>query len=235
MFNSRRDAQPGTSKKPGAIPRPPKVAGARRVLPPSPPISRPVSRVLYGGRRTCRVTAIPLGRRLPGASSNLPGRPDPDTGPATCVTRRPYSVLLPVGFAMPLPLPAARCALTAPFHPCPAPPLSLPASGEGRVGERRSVLCGTVPGIAPRFREGFSRRTLSGTACPWSPDFPLGAAFRHWTQAAVRPTDPLHLGLSSHQIKQGRTRPSANGAASRWLTDPRCRRSARGGNGAGRP
>ena len=27
------------------------------------------------------VTAIPLGRRLPGASSNLPGRPDPDTGP----------------------------------------------------------------------------------------------------------------------------------------------------------
>src|SRR3984893_15430975 len=27
------------------------------------------------------VTAIPLGRRLPGASSNLPGRPDPDTDP----------------------------------------------------------------------------------------------------------------------------------------------------------
>src|ERR1700723_2268016 len=30
----------------------------------------------------------------------------------------PYLVLLPVGFALPLPLPAARCALTAPFHPC---------------------------------------------------------------------------------------------------------------------
>jgi len=26
--------------------------------------------------------------------------------------------LLPVGFAVPLPLPEARCALTAPFHPC---------------------------------------------------------------------------------------------------------------------
>ncbi len=42
--------------------------------------------------------------------------PDPkpfDTGQA----RRPYSVLLRVGFAMPLRLPAARCALTAPFHP----------------------------------------------------------------------------------------------------------------------
>jgi len=34
---------------------------------------------------------------------------------------------------------------------------------------RRSVLCGTVPGPAPK---GSSRRTLSGTVCPWSPDFP---------------------------------------------------------------
>lgn len=31
--------------------------------------------------------------------------------------RRPYSVLLPVGFTMPVPLPEPRCALTAPFHP----------------------------------------------------------------------------------------------------------------------
>src|SRR6478609_1555291 len=30
---------------------------------------------------------------------------------------RPYSVLLPVWFAMPFPLPDMRCALTAPFHP----------------------------------------------------------------------------------------------------------------------
>src|SRR5450755_2087267 len=30
---------------------------------------------------------------------------------------RPYSVLLPVWFAVPPPLPEARCALTAPFHP----------------------------------------------------------------------------------------------------------------------
>ena len=31
---------------------------------------------------------------------------------------RPYSVLLPVWFTMPVPLPVPRCALTAPFHPC---------------------------------------------------------------------------------------------------------------------
>src|SRR5262249_1051151 len=65
-----------------------------------------------------RATPIPLRRRLPGASSNLPGRPDPDTGPKAFASRRPYSVLLPVGFAVPLRLPATRCALTAPFHPC---------------------------------------------------------------------------------------------------------------------
>lgn len=32
---------------------------------------------------------------------------------------RPYSVLLPVGFAVPSLLPGTRCALAAPFRPCP--------------------------------------------------------------------------------------------------------------------
>src|SRR5262245_66213247 len=91
-----------------------------------------------------RATTIPLRRRLPGASSNLPGRQDPDIDPgvtfplargeAPC---RPYSVLLPVGFAVPPALPQARCALTAPFHPCPLPPCD----------GGRSVLCGTFPGL----------------------------------------------------------------------------------------
>jgi len=57
------------------------------------------------------------------------GRPSPD--PSSRPTRtaaqkpacklsfacRPYSVLLPVGFTLPSPLPATRCALTTPFHP----------------------------------------------------------------------------------------------------------------------
>src|SRR5579871_6895028 len=34
------------------------------------------------------------------------------------ITCRPYLVLLPVGLALPLPLPGTRCALTAPFQPC---------------------------------------------------------------------------------------------------------------------
>ena len=40
--------------------------------------------------------------------------------PEGCPSRRPYSVLLPVGFAMPRTLPSARWALTPPFHPYPA-------------------------------------------------------------------------------------------------------------------
>jgi len=93
--------------------------GGPVVLPPSPlttyqPACKPGS--VWPAARAADVTAIPLARRLPGASSNLPERlirTDPGLLP-----RRSYSVLLPVGFAVPFPLPETRCALTAPFHPC---------------------------------------------------------------------------------------------------------------------
>src|SRR5712675_3102309 len=42
---------------------------------------------------------------------------------------RPYSVLLPVWFAMPSPLPDTRCALTAPFHPYPPKPARAKEGG----------------------------------------------------------------------------------------------------------
>jgi hypothetical protein len=94
-------------------------------MPPSPLTNQPACKPGSVWRKAdaLRVTAIPLQRRLPGASSNLPGRQDSDTyleraASRRCAPRRPYSVLLPVGFAMPPALPPARCALTAPFHPC---------------------------------------------------------------------------------------------------------------------
>jgi|GEM_PF-1587190 hypothetical protein len=65
-------------------------------------------------------------------------------GPATRPTRRPYLVLLPVGFAVPPPLPATRCALTAPFHPC------RPSGFPKRT--RRCAFCGTFPGVSPAGR-----------------------------------------------------------------------------------
>jgi len=56
----------------------------------------------------------------------------------------PYSLLHRVGFAVPLPSPGARCALTAPFHPCHA--------SSSRKTVRRSVLCGTFLRVTPTGR-----------------------------------------------------------------------------------
>jgi hypothetical protein len=66
--------------------------------------SRPISRVLSR-------TVIPLGARLPVRSSDLP------EGSASHANAL-YAVLLRMGFTLPPVLPRARCALTAPFHPC---------------------------------------------------------------------------------------------------------------------
>ena len=53
-----------------------------------------------------------------------------------------YLVLLRVGFTLPLLLPTARCALTAPFHPYLYP----------RTNHRRSALCGTFRRLSPPRR-----------------------------------------------------------------------------------
>jgi hypothetical protein len=80
--------------------------------------------------------------------------------PETCVSCHPYSVLLPVGFALPLLLPDARCAFTAPFHPY-------------RTNVRWFVFCGTFPEVTPAGRypallfrgaRTFLPRTLSSIA-----------------------------------------------------------------------
>ena len=68
--------------------------------------------------------------------------------------RRPYLVLLPVGFTLPATLPPPRCALTAPFHPCPEP--------EGCLAVSSLWHCPW----------GRPRRPLAATVHPWSPDFP---------------------------------------------------------------
>ncbi len=105
--------------------------------------SRPISRVLSR-------TAIHLGRTSPYASSDLPGSTrGPRAAAQGCMP--PYLVLLRVGFTLPLLLPPARCALTAPFHPY------LPS----RRRDRRYLFCGTFRGLAP------PRRYLA--PCPTEP------------------------------------------------------------------
>ena len=72
---------------------------------------------------------------------------------------RSYLVLLPVGFSLPPPLPAVRCALTAPFHPY----------------RRPACRGGLAVYFLWHFPWGRPRRALPGTVPPWSPDFPLPA------------------------------------------------------------
>ena len=135
-----------------------------------------------------RVTAIHLGRPLPGASRDRPGRrrgsafrPPPERR-----SSRPYLVLLPVGFTVPPPSPGARCALAAPFHPYP----------RGRLGPRgRFAFCGTFPGVAPAGRYP-------------APCFRGARTFLPRTQgprAAARPSGVRNLGGNTVGVKGAST------------------------------
>ena len=138
-----------------------KLAGARRFCHRAPLLYQPTCKPGSVGRNACalRVTAIPLGRRLPGASSNLPGRQDPDRS-------RDCSRAVPIRSCSRWGLPCRRrCRRRGALLPH---PFTLAATI--RDVPRRSALCGTFPEASPvRARP---RRTLSGTVDPWSPDFP---------------------------------------------------------------
>ncbi len=117
---------------------------------------RPVSRVLSTPRRCHRGarTTIPLGRASLRASRDQPGRQGGNASGrsplALAPSRRPYSVLLPVGFTLPLPLPVARCALAAPFHPCRQDP-QLPVDRSGGLFSVALSL-GSPPPAVSRHR-----------------------------------------------------------------------------------
>ena len=132
-------------------------------------VRRPVSRVLCQPRER-RGMAIPLGRPLPDASRDLPGRLARKPAFPPQRERRPYLVLLPVGFTVPSPSPATRCALTAPFHPHPQ------AGGPGG----QTALCGTFPGVAPA---GHYPAPCFRGARTFLPRVAPGAA--------IRPPDPI--------------------------------------------
>jgi hypothetical protein len=103
--------------------------------------------------------AIHLGRPLPDASCDRPGRRRGNSLRRREPACRPYLVLLPVGFTVPPPLPATRCALTAPFHP---------------YRQARRPTCVPRPAVCFlwHYPWGRPRRALPGTVFPWSPDFP---------------------------------------------------------------
>ena len=141
-------------------------------------VSRVLSRPSRGGDGHSSGTFVAERLARPTRAAARKARPAAlaETG-AAC---RSYLVLLPVGFALPPPLPAARCALTAPFHPCRPPPRK--AGGLGGV-------------FLWHFPWGRPRRALPGTVPPWSPDFPPSAE-RTRRRAAIRPSGWDDLGCA---------------------------------------
>lgn len=177
------------------------------------PVSRVLSRARYplsflGGRAHggSHSSRRPVARPL-----QQPTRASRGETPLPSLARDPYSVLLRVGFAMRTLLPAPRCAVTAPFHPCLCP----------FRGHRRYTFCGTVP-EHPRLR-GVARRALPATLVSRSPDFP-----RHSRRndAAARPPGGSYLVFPASRSKSSwnriaRTSPSispsiSSGRQRRW-------------------
>src|SRR5438128_4480706 len=121
------------------------IGGAPGGLPPNAPYhaSRPVSRVLYGAKqeRTLRATAIPLERRLPGVSSNLPGRP-------IRTSIRGFLPVPPLFGLAPGGVYRAACVAAGAVRSCrtvsPLPRDFHP--------EAVCVFCGTFPGVTPAGR-----------------------------------------------------------------------------------
>jgi len=112
------------------------------------------------------VTAISLDN-LARCLEHLPGRQSltsrrSSSEQSAC---RPYSVLLPVWFAMPVPLPEPRCASYRTLFTRTA--LAYPPRKRGRVGWGKPVLlCGTVPGVCPA--------EVIRTVCPMEPGLSPG-------------------------------------------------------------
>jgi hypothetical protein len=124
--------------------------------------------------------AIHLGRVLRRAHATNPGGSSESRLKRSPASRRPYSVLLPVGFAVPSLLPRTRCALTAPFHPYLSSPKGF---------ARRFAFCGTVPGVAPAG--GYPAPCFHGARTF------LPALIRKTKgRAAIRPADRVIRGLA---------------------------------------
>ena len=140
--------------------------------------SRPVSRILF------RHPPIPFGSKndeddhssSPGIADGIqqPTRKPQAGRPGTL----PYLVLLRVGFCVPRLLPAARCALTAPFHPC-------HAGARGARDSRRYVFCSTFRRVAPpgnypaHCPVEFGLSSPAGaSSCPRTRRLPMAAVIR---------------------------------------------------------
>ena len=150
------------------------LVGVRRDFPPDALSLQSVCKPGSGWHagKPAYVTAIPLGRRLPAASSNLPERQDLDR--SRSLRFAPFLFgLAPGGVCRAAGVTASAVRSYRTVSPLPSPPVA------GR--SRWSVLCGTFPGLAPAGR--YPAPFVHG-ARTFPPRQPFGFA-----GAAVRPTD----------------------------------------------
>ena len=149
--------------------------------------------------------------------------------------RRPYSVLLPVGFTMPAPLPETRCALTAPFHPYPAKQggsisvaLSLGLPPPEVIRHRMSREPGlSSPATFRPLPERPSSRLMTithGHLC----------RFRQAPSSQIEECWAAECHLTTKSSSRSEGSPAALGASGAW-SDRRSRQRGRGGSGAGMP
>ena len=129
--------------------------------------------------------AIPLGRPLPDASCDLPGRPAAEARPG-----RLAAPAVPIRSCSRRGLPCRRrCRRRGALLPH---PFTL-ARGP-RLGNRGArAVC-----FLWRCLRGRPHRALPGAAPPWSPDFPLRAS-----GAAIRPSGCRHCGARRRAASRG--------------------------------
>ena len=189
--------------------QPSELAGARRCRRRAPITYQPACKPGFVGREafTSRVTTIPLGRRLPGASSNLPGRPDPDIDPGLAPVPSLFG-LAPGGVCR------AACVATGAVRSYRT--LSpLPRQYATRRGGLLSVALSLKPHPAGR-----PRRTLSGTVYPWSPDFPPRPPFGIGAERPSGRLTDIGMGTQRRSVK-------ALGRDANCTSDHECLRSGR--------
>jgi hypothetical protein len=167
------------------------VARARCVSAPGPPqqdqpACKPGS--VWPAAHATNVTAIRLGRRLPGASSNLPERlvrTDPRTWPRTAPIRSCSRWGLPCRF---------RCRKRGAL----LPHRFTLAAGQTLRARGGLLFCGTVPGVTPagRYPAPFVRGARTFLPAALS-----GPPFQDFGGAAVQPTDIHGMGTMRRDVK----------------------------------
>src|SRR5262245_55103554 len=128
--------------------------------------------------------------------------PEADWRAVSRSPRRPYSVLLPVGFAMPSLLPRTRCALTAPFHPYPA--CKSEASRRMLRKSRHEAVCWRGGLLSVALSLGLPPPDVIRHRASMKPGLssPPGYA-KQEGGAAIRPADAGNKGPPSFAVKPG--------------------------------